>query len=278
MSGRFARSGWLAAALALTLAAPPSGAASGVQQGVLRVCADPDYMPFSARSGDGFENHVALAVGHALGERVRFTWDTERGRGGFDGFLRETLRAKRCDVVMDVPYAIDGLAVTHPYYVSSYVFVYPRAKHYDITSMDSPELRGLRIGFETDTPAETGLKLRTLITHAKPFEIGDDPGASPAEILDAVEQGRIDVAVTWEPSIGYFLRSRHNLVVVAVPNARSQGSPEQYAFPMAMATRPDDHTLAARLDEVIASHQSELTGILAAYGVRLYRPSDVASR
>ena len=121
-------------------------------------------------------------------------------------------------------------------------------------------------------------KLRTLITHAKPFEIGDDPGASPAEILDAVEQGRIDVAVTWEPSIGYFLRSRHNLVVVAVPNARSQGSPEQYAFPMAMATRPDDHTLAARLDEVIASHQSELTGILAAYGVRLYRPSDVASR
>ncbi|HTW86105.1 MAG TPA: transporter substrate-binding domain-containing protein [Candidatus Sulfotelmatobacter sp.] len=278
MSGRIRRIGLLAAALALSLVASPVGAASGAGSGVLRVCADPNYLPFSSRSGGGFENRVALAVGKALGEPVRFTWQTERGPNGFDGFLRQTLRAHKCDVLMDVPYAIDGLAVTHPYYVSSYVFVYPRAKHYDITSMDSPELRSLRIGFETDTPAETGLKLRTLITHATPFEIGDEDGTSPAEILDAVERGTVDVAVTWEPSIGYFLRSRPNLEVVAVPNARSQGSPEQYAFPMSMATRPDDHTLAARLDQVIANHSAELTGILAQYGVRLYRPSDVATQ
>jgi mxaJ protein len=269
--------GLLAIALGLLLAASPVGAAGGTP-GVLRVCADPDYLPFSTRSRTGFENRVALAVGHALGEPVQFVWDSERGPGGFDQFVRETLRAHRCDVLMDVPYAIDNLAVTQPYYVSSYVFVYPRTKHYDITSMDSPELRDLRIGFETDTPAETGLKLRALIVHAKPFEIGDDEGASPAEMLDAVEHGTVDVAVTWEPAIGYFLRSRPNLAVVAVPNARSQGSPEQYAFPMAMATRPDDHALAARLDKVIANHGAELTGILTSYGVRLYRPSDLSTQ
>lgn len=276
MTLRFARSLAIAALLALTVAVPPSGGASAAAGGTLRVCADPNYMPYSTRAGGGFENKVALVVGRALGEPVTFTWDTERGSGGFDEFLSHTLRAHKCDVVVDVPYASENLAVTRPYYVSSYVFVYPRDKHYAITSMDSPALRKLRIGFETDTPAETGLKLRALIVHATPFDIGGDAGASPAAILDAVQRGTVNVAVTWEPSIGYFLRSRPNLEVVAVPNSRSQGSPEQYAFPMAMATRPDDHALAARLDGVIRAKHTELNAILTSYGVKLYTPTDVA--
>lgn len=275
MTLRFARSLAVAALLALTVAVPPSGGAAAAG-GTLRVCADGDYMPYSSRSQGGFENKVALAVGRALGEPVAFTWASERGAGGFDEFLSRTLRAHKCDVVIDVPYASENLAVTRPYYVSSYVFVYPRDKHYAITSMDSPALRKLRIGFETDTPAETGLKLRALIVHATPFDIGGDAGASPSAILDAVQRGTVNVAVTWEPSIGYFLRSRPDLAVVAVPNSRSQGSPEQYAFPMAMATRPDDHALAGRLDGVIRSKHAELNAILASYGVKLYTPTDVA--
>ncbi len=256
---------------ALALAVPsPGGAASG---GALRVCADPDYLPYSTRDGRGFENHIASALGHALGMPVRYTWASMRGPGGFDQFLRETLRAHRCDLVVDVPYASIGVTVTRPYYISSYVFVFPRAKHYDITSMDSPELQHLRIGFETDTPAEMGLKLRTLITHADPYEIGDEEGSSPAEILDAISAGKIAVAVTWEPSIGYFLRNRPNLEVVPVPNSRSQGSPEQYVFPMAMATRPDDKALAEKLDRAIGRHKAELDAILQSFGVRLYQPS-----
>jgi len=265
------RAALLGALCALALAAPlPGGAAGG---GALRVCADPNYLPYSTRDGRGFENKVAEAMGRALGVPVRYTWASMRGPGGFDGFLRQTLRAGLCDVVVDVPYASINLSVTRPYYISSYVFVFPRAKHYDITSMDSPELQNLRIGFEADTPAEMGLKLRALITHADPYEIGDEDGASPAEILDAVTSGKIAVAVTWEPSIGYFLRNRPNLEVVPVPNSRSQGSPEQYVFPMAMATRPDDAALRAKLDQAIAQHKSELQAILQAFGVRLYQPA-----
>jgi len=272
---RFARIG-AAALFALVVSAPLSGGAESAT--ALRVCADPDYMPYSSRDGSGFENKIAIAVGHALGKPVQFVWESTRGSGGFDQFLHRTLYAHRCDVVIDVPYASTGLAVTRPYYVSSYVFVYPRAKHYEITSMDSPALRDLRIGFETDTPAETGLKLRALITHATPFETADEPGSSPAEMLDALRSGKIAVAITWEPAIGYFLRSRPGLDVVAVPNGRTQGSPEQYAFPMAMATRPDDHALQHQLDGVVANHRDQLRGILTAFGVKLYQPTDVATQ
>jgi mxaJ protein len=276
LGGMRRRIPFVAALLALLMAAPlASGAAGGstAGNGTLRVCADPDYLPYSTRDGRGFENKIALAVGHALGQPVTFYWDSMRGPGGFDQFLQHTLRANHCDVVMNVPYASDNLEVTRPYYISSYVFVFPKAKHYDITSMDSPALKNLRIGFETDTPAENGLKLRALIIHADPYNIGDEQGQSPAAILDSLKTGKIAVAVTWEPSIGYFLRSRPDLTVVPVPNSRSQGSPEQYVFPMSMATRPGDKVLAAKLERVIAQHKAELNAILNQYGVRLYQPS-----
>lgn len=243
----------------------------------LRVCADPDYMPFSTKTGAGFENQVAAYVAKAMGAKLIYRFATTRGPGGFDQFVHEQLNAHKCDVVMDVPYASDNVLTTHSYYVSSYVFVYPKAKHYDITSMDSPVLKDLKIGFEADTPAENGLKLRTLILHSVPFDSADSPSGSPTEMLDAVGS-KVNVGVTWEPAVGYFLKSRPNLAVVAVPNSRSQGSPEQYAFPMAMGVRAGDTALQSRLSAVIDAHKAEIAAILARNGVRLIKPSDLAAR
>jgi mxaJ protein len=241
-------------------------------QPTLRVCADPDYMPFSNRAGEGFENKIAETVGRSMGMRVTYTWGTTRGHGGFDQFLHDTLNAHKCDVVVDVPYASDNVLATRPYYVSSYVFVFPKKKNYDITSMDSPVLKQLRIGFEADTPAENGLKIRALIMHATPFEVGDTPGESPASVLNAVSSGKVAVAVTWEPAIGYFLRSHNDLRVVAVPNSRSTGTPEQYAFPMAMGARLGDTRMRSMIDAALAKNKPQIMRILEQYGVRLYHP------
>jgi mxaJ protein len=258
---------------------PGAAGAAAPSTNELRVCADPDYLPFSNRAGAGFENQIASYVAHVLHERLVYTWDSSRGTGGFDQFLRETLDAKKCDVITDVPYASDGILASNAYYVSSYVFVFPKRKHYDITSMDSPVLAHLKIGFETDTPAENGLKLRTLILHGVPFDSTDETKASPStsEMLAALQSGKIAVGVTWEPAIGMYLRAMPQFEVVAVPNSRSQGSPEQYAFPMAMAARSGDTATKAKLDRVIAQHGTELTRILARNGVRLYAPSDAAA-
>src|SRR5215831_15771894 len=129
----------------------------------LRVCADPDYMPYSNRAGEGFENKVAEAVAKALGETVDYTWASYRGHGGFPQFLSSTLDAKKCDVVMDIPYGSREELTTRPYYISSYVFVFDKSKNYNITSMDSQALKRLKIGFERDTPAEEALKIRGMI-------------------------------------------------------------------------------------------------------------------
>ena len=202
-----------------------------------------------------------------------YTWDSTRGPGGFDEFVHNTLDRKLCDVLIDVPYASDKLAPSDPYYISSYVFVFPKSRHYDIESMDSPDLRKLRIGFEADTPGENGLKMRTLIIHGVPFDSADDESGSPADMLHAIVKGRIDVGVTWEPAIGSFLRAMPQMEVVGVPNSRSQGSPEQYVFPMAMAARLGDTATQRKLSSVIAAHKTDLDQILARNGVKLYTPN-----
>jgi mxaJ protein len=233
----------------------------------LRVCADPDYLPYSNRAGEGFENKIAEAVAKAFGETVEYTWENTRGHGGFPEFLARTLEAKNCDVVINVPYGSREELTTQPYYVSSYVFVFKKNKNYDIKTMDSALLKRIKIGFESDTPAENGLKMRGLVPAAIAFDVGSDSSESPLTMLNALEKDQIDVLITWQPAVGAFLKQHPELEVVPIPNERVLGSPEQYSFPMSMGVRQGDETLRKRLDDVIARRQSELTSILREHGV-----------
>lgn len=240
----------------------------------LKVCADPDFLPYSNQAQQGFENRVAAAVSKWLGTPLEYTWASYRGHGGFPQFLSATLDARKCEVVMSIPYGSREEVTTRPYYTSSYVFVFPKSKNYAITGMDSPKLKGLRIGFERETPAEEGLKLRGLIPgKVRAFDISDDSNVSPVSMLAALKEGQIDVLVTWEPAIGFFLRDYPDMEVVAVPNARTFGPPEQYSFPMSMGVREGDESLKQRLDDIIQKHQADLTSILTQYGVKLYAPA-----
>jgi mxaJ protein len=238
----------------------------------LSVCADPDYLPYSNRAGEGFENKIATAVAKALGEKVDYTWASSRGHGGFPQFLSATLDAKKCAVIMDIPYGSREELTTRPYYISSYVFVFGRNRNYQITSMDSPVLRQIKVGFERDTPAEGAVKMRGMLPRSVAFDVGEEEGRSPSTMLDALKKGDIDVLITWEPAIGAFLRAYPNLEVVVVPNERALGTPEQYSFPMSMGVRIGDDGMKKRLDDVIGKHRAELTSILTGSGVKLFSP------
>jgi mxaJ protein len=253
--------------LAWALIAAPFASAAAQPQ-TLSVCADPDYLPYSNRAGDGFENKVAEVVAKAMGDTVAYTWASSRGHGGFPQFLSSTLDAKKCDVVMNIPYGSREELTTKPYYISSYVFVFPKSKGYSISSMDSPALKKLRIGFERDTPAEEALKLRGMIPQARGFDVAGDPEQSPEVMLKALAGGKIDVLITWQPSIGAFLRRYPGLEAVPVPNTRTLGSPEQFSFPMSMGVRMGDEALKAKLDSVIASHGAEIEAVLNRAGVK----------
>lgn len=239
----------------------------------LNVCADPNYLPYSNRAGEGFENKIAVAVAKALGETVQYTWASYRGHGGFPQFLSSTLDAKKCDVVMNLPYGSREELTTRPYYTSAYVFVSDKSKTYGIATMDTPVLKRLKVGFERDTPAEGALKIRGMIPGGVAFDVGDDSDESPATMLTALKSGKIDVLITWQPAISGFLRAYPELEVVQVPNGRTLGSPEQFAFPMAMGVRFGDEALRRRLDEAIAAHQAELNAILTESNVMLFAPA-----
>jgi len=238
----------------------------------LTVCSDPDYLPYSNSDGSGFENAIAKATAKALGVPLKYYWYTERGRGGWGSFVVATLNAKKCDVIVDVPSAYPELLTTKPYYISSYVFAYQKNKNYDLTSMDSPALRKLKIGFEVDTPGEDGLKIRDLILkNTIQYAIGDTPGASPRQVLQDIVSGKIDVAIMWAPAIAPYIKNDFpQLTMVTVPNTRSLGAPEQYIYPMSMAVRQGDTALAERLNGVIAKNQAAYTAIFHRFGIPLY--------
>jgi len=171
---------------------------------------------------------------------------------------------------MDMPYGSQEELTTDPYYISSYVFISKKARSYDLENMDSPILHKLRIGFERETPPEDGLKIRDLLSQAQPFSVGDSENISPVTMLHAVQDGSVDVMITWEPAIGWFLRNYDDLVVTRVPNSRTTGAPEQYLFPMSMAVRKGNDSLKGRLDRVIAEQKAALQEILRLYNVQLY--------
>ena len=251
--------------LVLVAAAAPAHAS-----GQLKVCADPDYLPYSNQAGQGFENAVAQYVAKQLGANVDYTWADSRGHGGYSEWLARNLDSGHCDVVMSMPYGNQEELTTDPYYVSSYVFVFKKDKGYDLTALNSSDLHKLKIGFEFDMSVEAGLQLRGMVTAARAYDVGGKVGVSSRSVLDDLESGKIDVMITWQPAIGAFLKDYPDLTTVTLPNSRATGSPEMYTFPMSMAVRQGDTALKQRLDRLIKAHDNELKAILRQHGVETH--------
>ena len=244
----------------------------GVQ--ALRVCADPNNLPFSNEKQQGFENRIASLIAKDLGVPVRYTWWPERR-----GFVRNTLKAGICDVIMEVPASYELTGHTAPYYRSTYVFVTRAGRKLRIRSFDDPALRHLRIGIHmmgddyANSPAAAALARRGLAAQVVPFMIyGDysepDP---PARLIRAVASDSIDVAIAWGPLAGYFAkRSPTPLVLtpVAPPDARPSAD-AGFAYSMSVGVRRADTAWRAVLDSELARRRADIRRILDDYGVPL---------
>jgi quinoprotein dehydrogenase-associated probable ABC transporter substrate-binding protein len=238
----------------------------------LRVCADPNNLPFSNRAGEGFENKLAEMVAQKLGKSVVYTWWAQRR-----GFIRHTLKAGDCDLVMGVPARHDLVETTRPYYRSTYVFVSQTARHLRLNAIDDPQLRGLAIGVHligndgNNTPPAHALGQQGIIDNVRGFMIyGDyrepDP---PARLIEAVEHGEIDLAAAWGPLAGYVAKTSTVPLTVTPIAAGERFAPQQFQFEIAMGVRKGDHALRDRLNDFIAQSDSEIAALLADYGVPL---------
>ncbi|WP_262297892.1 substrate-binding domain-containing protein [Microvirga sesbaniae] len=243
--------------------------AGGVQARELRVCADPNNLPFSNEAAEGFENKIVSLIARELGAEVRYTWWAQRR-----GFLRNTLKAEICDLVPGLPANLEGVRTTAPYYRSSYVFV-TRAGGPEIVSFNDPALRAVTIGVHligddgSNTPPAHALSRRGIVENVRGFMIyGDynepDP---PARILKALANGDIDVAVVWGPLGGYFA-GRETVPLNVTPVRPIFDGPQlPMAFDISMAVRKEDESLRQEVDAALARHRPEVDAILAAYGV-----------
>ena len=236
----------------------------------LRVCADPNNLPFTNSKGEGFENKIAALLARDLDTRVEYTWFAQRR-----GFLRNTLSAQKCDVVIGLPVDIDAAWTTRPYYRSTYVFVTRRSRNLHIGSFDDPQLRSLRIGVElvgddgANTPPAHALSRRGIIGNVVGYSVYGDyrRDSPPSAIIAAVARGDIDVAAAWGPLAGYFAARQPVALDVVPVQPQIDGRFLPQTFSIAMATRRRDTLRHQQLEQFIDRRRHDIDAILAAYQV-----------
>jgi mxaJ protein len=236
---------------------------------VLRVCADPNNLPFSNNRGEGFENKIADMVASDLGWRLEYTWWAQRR-----GFFRNTLKAGSCDVVMGVPSGFEMALTTIPYYRSSYVFLY-RQGQLRIDSLDDPQLRALKLGVQmigddfSNTPPAHALSRRNIIQNVKGYTVYGDYAEQnpPARIVDAVARKEIDVAIVWGPLAGYFARQQRVPLKLEFVSPQIDQPFLPFVYDISMGVRRDDQGLKDQLEKVIQKHRGDIDSLLNQYGV-----------
>lgn len=247
-----------------------AGALPGAVNAVLRVCSDPNNLPFSNRQAEGFENRIADLIARDMGMTVSYFWYPQRGK-----FFRQTLNSGACDVVMGVPAGFGKAAVTRPYYRSSYVFVSRRDRKLHIDSFDDPRLRDFRIGVQVlgeqqdSLPPVHALTSRGIVRNLVGYSIfGNLAEANPAaDLIAAVAKNEVDVAVAWGPVAGYF--TQHAAVPLEISpiegDALNPGLP--LAFDIGMGVRESDAGFRERLDAELVRRRAEIGQILSSYGI-----------
>lgn len=237
---------------------------------VLRVCADPNNLPFSNKRGEGFENKLAELFARELGAKVEYTWWAQRR-----GFIRNTLKAGACDVMMGVPSGFEMALTTSPYYRSTYVFVTRKDRNLGIRSFDDPLLRKLKIGVQivgddfSNTPPAHALAARKIVDNVRGFTLYGDYAQEnpPARIVDAVEKGEVDVAIVWGPLAGYFARKGRVPLEVVPVSPQIDGPSLPFVFDISMGVRKGDQAFKDELEVILERRHAEIESLLDGYGV-----------
>jgi quinoprotein dehydrogenase-associated probable ABC transporter substrate-binding protein len=237
-----------------------------------RVCADPNNLPFSNSKQAGFENKIAQVLAHALHSEPQYTWWPQRR-----GFLRNTLDAGVCDVVMGIPAEVQSLLTTRPYYRSTYVFVTPQTEKHRFISFDDPELRRLKIGVHligddyANSPPAHLLAAKGIVNNVVGYSVFGDYGedSPPGKLIQAVAAGEVGIAIVWGPIAGYFAKQQAQLLTVTPVPIHESSATLPLTYRIALGVRKRDVALQARLDDALEKHRAEVHKILEDYGVPL---------
>ncbi len=228
-----------------------------------RVCADKDNLPYSNDKMEGFENKIAGLIAKDLGKQVKYQFWYDR-----IGFIRNTLNAHRCDVIIGTVAGNDMVLTSKPYYRSGYVFVYKKSSGLNIKDWDSPDLRKVKIGVVGQTPPTRPLSDKGLLENSRPYRIMRDLNLPSSYMIDDLIKGDIDVAVIWGPIGGYYAkRSGADLVVVPAPEYEQNNVHGKEYWNISVGVRKKEKDRIAMINEVLERRKGDIQKILDDFGI-----------
>jgi quinoprotein dehydrogenase-associated probable ABC transporter substrate-binding protein len=237
---------------------------------VFRACADPRDLPFSNEAGEGFENRIAELFAGKMGKSVAYAFYP-----GATGFIRNTLNAHRCDVVLGIPLGDDLVQPTNPYYRTAYVAAFPKGGPLDgLDTLSDPRLKAAKIGVIAGTPPVTYLATLGLLSHIKSYALVVDTrfDSATAQMMQDLDKGDIDIALIWGP-LGGFYALKAKTPTTVVPLVKEQGGP-RLVYRIAMGVRHSDQDWKRTLNQTIVENRSAIDAILRSFGVPLLDEND----
>ena len=232
---------------------------------VLRVCADPRNLPFSSEKGEGFENKLAELFAAKLQKKIDYMYFPQA-----TGFVRMTLGAHRCDVIMGFPQGDDLVQGTNPYYRTAYALISkPGSGLDDVATLDDPRLKGKHIGIVAGTPPATNMAVNGLMMSAKPYPLMIDTrvDSSAEAMINDLNKGELDAAILWGPMAGFYARKSNPPLHVTLLVKEKSGP--QLVYRIGMGVRRADQNWKRLLNRLIQENQREINKILFDYGVPL---------
>lgn len=256
------------ASAALLALAPADGYAQtseAVDRAALRVCSDPNNLPFSNEAGEGFENKIAELFAAELGVPVRYTWYPNT-----IGFIRNTLRQRKCDLVMAAPTASELLQNSNPYYRSTHALVFAKNSGLTASSLGDPVMKSLKIGVVAGTPGASLIAKYGLFEQMRPYQLLVDTRyeSATSQMADDIAAGELDVGILWGPIAGYHVKT-HKPALVMVPLDPKTEEGVRIDFRIHMGLRYNEPEWKLQLNELIRKKQNEIDAILRDYGVPL---------
>jgi quinoprotein dehydrogenase-associated probable ABC transporter substrate-binding protein len=232
---------------------------------VLRVCADPRNLPFSNQKGEGFENKLAELLAAKLQKKIDYMYFPQA-----TGFVRMTLGAHRCDVIMGFPQGDDLVQGTNPYYRTAYALISKQGSGLeDVMVLEDARLKGKHIGIVAGTPPATNMAVNGLMMNAKPYPLMIDTrvDSSAEAMINDLNKGGIDAAILWGPMAGFYARQADPPLHVT-PLVNEKTGP-QLVYRIGMGVRRADQNWKRLLNKLIQENQPEINRILFDYGVPL---------
>jgi quinoprotein dehydrogenase-associated probable ABC transporter substrate-binding protein len=243
-----------------------------VDTDILRVCADPSNMPFTDKSGEGFENKLAELVAAKTGRKsVAYTWFPT-----IMGFVRNTLGAHRCDIIMGYAQGDEVVQNTNAYYRSAYVLVYPKGGDLEgVETLEDPRLMGKTVGVVERTPPTANMAINKTLRTAKIYPLAVDTRSTESmavRMYKDMAAKKIAAAVLWGPMAGYYAKEMGEDVTI-VPLLKEKGS-NRMVYRITMGVRRSDQEWKRTLNKVIRENQQEINKILLDYNVPLIDEHD----